>query len=88
METVLVVQQDGNDLPNTADNSAVHKKRDESACLFCCIMHFKLNNFFTLARQTLLSKFQWLLGNHCAVKDIGQVRKELKCVLLRQRIYH
>lgn len=75
METIVVVQQDGNGLPNTADNGAIHKKRDESAYLFCCIMHFKLNFFFTLTRQTLLSKFQWLLGNLCAVKDIGQVRK-------------
>lgn len=77
-ETILVVQRDGGGLPNTAANNTVHNKGDESASFFCCIMHFKLNTFFTLACQTLLSKFSWLWGNLCAVKDIGQVRKTLK----------
>lgn len=43
METILVVQQDVNGLPNVYDNNIIYNKGDESASLFCCIKRFKLN---------------------------------------------
>lgn len=43
METILVVQQDVNGLPNVYDNNIIYNKGDESASLFCCIVHFRLN---------------------------------------------
>lgn len=78
METIVVVQQDGNGLPNTADNGAIHKKRDESAYLFCCIMHFKLIFFFYFDSSNIIVKVPVAFGKSLCSKRYWTGEKKLE----------
>lgn len=71
METILVVQQGGDDLTNTSANNTVHKKGDESAALFFLrhalqiehLFHFSLSNIsvkvLVAFGKSLCSKRYW-----------------------------